>query len=133
MENTISIELKSHFLRLYQIACADENFDVLEMKLLYKFAQERGIDTAQLNEILTNPVHQMGIPDSPEKRIEYLYDFAIMIWIDKKVTEDEYNALKKYCKKFEFLDENITEICDFLIDCAKQELPKEEVLTLINN
>lgn len=32
--NEINIELRSHFLRLYQIACADENFDILEMKQL---------------------------------------------------------------------------------------------------
>lgn len=133
METTISTKLKSHFLRLYQIACSDENFDVLEMKQLYKFAEERGIEEKQLNDILTNPVQRMGIPESLDERIEYLYDFAIMIWIDKEVTEDEYNTLKKYCKKFEFVDENVTEICDFLIDCAKKELPKEDVLKLIKN
>lgn len=35
----ISIELKSHFLRLYQIAFSDDNFDILEMQMLYKFAE----------------------------------------------------------------------------------------------
>lgn len=133
MQTSISVELKSHFLRLYQIACADENFDILEMKLLYKFAEDRGVDTAQLNEILVNPVHRLGIPESQDKRIEYLYDFAVMIWVDKEITEDEYNTLKKYCKKFEFLDENIVEICDFLLDCAKKYLPTYKVLELINN
>lgn len=133
MEITISTQLKSHFLRLYQIACSDENFDVLEMKQLYKFAEERGIDAVQLNEILTNPVQRLGIPDSLEERIEYLYDLAVMIWADQYITDDEINTLKKYCRKFEFMEENVPEICNFLIECAKKETPKEEVLNLIKN
>lgn len=132
MEITISTELQSHFLRLYQMACADENFDVLEMKLLYKFAEERGVDTEHLNSILTNPVQRMELPQAIEKKIEYLYDLAIMIWVDKEVSEDEYNLLRKYCKTFEFLEENLAEICDYLIDCAKQDKSLHEVLTSIN-
>jgi uncharacterized tellurite resistance protein B-like protein len=132
METTINIELQSHFLRLYQIACADKNFDVLEMKQLYKFAEQRGVETEHLNNILTNPVDKMEVPIAIEKKIEYLYDLAIMIWVDKEVTEDEYNLLKKYCETFDFLPENIINICDYLIDCAKQEKQLQEVLDSIN-
>ena len=132
METTINIELQSHFLRLYQIACADKNFDVLEMKQLYKFAEQRGVGTEHLNNILTNPVDKMEVPIAIEKKIEYLYDLAIMIWVDKEVTDDEYNLLKKYCETFDFLPENIINICDYLIDCAKQEKQPQEVLDSIN-
>ncbi|SEO16271.1 hypothetical protein SAMN05216436_1407 [bacterium A37T11] len=132
METTVNTELKSHFLRLYQMACADENFDIMEMKLLYRFAEERGIDAQHLNNILTNPVQKMELPKSIEKRIEYLYDLAIMIWIDKEVTEDEYNLLKKYCRTFEFLSENVAEISEYLIDCAKKEKRLYEVLQSLN-
>jgi uncharacterized tellurite resistance protein B-like protein len=132
METTINIELQSHFLRLYQIACSDENFGVLEMKQLYKFAELRGIDTEHLNGILTNPVQKMEVPKSIETRIEYLYDLAVMIWVDKEVTENEYNLLKKYSETFEFLPENINQICDYLIDCAKKEKQLQEVLNSIN-
>tara|TARA_R110000822_G_scaffold279060_1_gene400867 strand:- start:64 stop:456 length:393 start_codon:yes stop_codon:yes gene_type:complete len=129
----ISTELKSHFLRLYQMAFSDDNFDVLELQMLYKFAEERGITKDQLNEILLNPSHDSSIPESLEKRVEYLYDLAVMIWADRKVTEDEYITLKKYCKKFEFLEENITELADYLLDCAKKDLPKEEIIKNINS
>jgi len=128
----ITTELKSHFLRLYQMAFADDNFDVLEMQMLYKFAEERGLTKDQLNDILLNPSHDSSIPESLEKRVEYLYDLAIMIWADQKVTEDEYVTLKKYCAKFEFLDENITELADYLLESAKNGLSKEEILTTIN-
>jgi len=129
----ITIELKSHFLRLYQMAFSDDNFDVLEMKMLYKFAEDRGITETQLNDILLHPSHQTSIPVSLDERVEYLYDLAVMIWADNKVTEDEYITLKKYCKKFEFLEENITELADYLLDCAKQNMPKEELIKSINS
>jgi hypothetical protein len=129
----ISTELKSHFLRLYQMAFSDDNFDVLEMQMLYKFAEEREISKEQLNEILLNPSHDSSIPDSLEKRVEYLYDLAIMIWVDKEVTDDEYITLKKYCKKFEFLDDNITGLADYLLECAKKEMSKEEIIKSVNS
>src|SRR5690606_29640627 len=116
----ITNELKTHFLRLYQIAFSDDNFDVLELQMLYKFAEERGFTSEQLNEVLLNPSHDSTIPDSLEKRVEYLYDLAVMIWADKKVTDDEYITLKKYCRKFEFLEENITELADYLLESAKE-------------
>ncbi len=132
-EITISAELKSHFLRLYQIALSDENFSPLEMQLLYKFASDRNISKIELDTILTGHIGEISIPESLEKRIEYLYDFAIMIWADREVTDDEYNTLKKYCKKFEFLDENIIELCDYLINSVKDGKRKEHILKELNN
>lgn len=129
----ITTELKSHFLRLYQMAFSDDNFDVLEMQMLYKFAAERGVSKEQLNEILLNPSHETSIPETLELRVEYLYDLAVMIWADKKVTDDEYLTLKKYCKKFDFLEENISELADYLLDCAKKNMPKEELINNINS
>ncbi|WP_026452395.1 hypothetical protein [Aequorivita capsosiphonis] len=128
----ITTELRSHFLRLYQIAFSDDNFDVLEMQMLYRFAEDRGFSREQLNEVLLNPSHDSSIPKSLEKRVEYLYDLAIMIWADEKITEDEYITLKKYCRKFEFMEDNITELADYLLDSAKKGLPKEEIIKNIN-
>ncbi|WP_405293716.1 hypothetical protein [Algibacter sp. Ld11] len=124
----ITTELKSHFLRLYQMAFADDSFDVLEMQMLYKFAEERGVSKDQLNDLLLNPSHDSSIPESLELRVEYLYDLAVMIWADEKVTDDEYITLKKYCKKFDFLEENITELSDYLLDCAKKGVKKEDII-----
>lgn len=124
----ITNELKSHFLRLYQIAFTDDVFDTLELQMLYKFAEERGITEKQLNDILLHPSHNSCIPESLQEKISYLYDLAIMIWADQKVTEDEYNALKKYCKTFGFLEENIIEIADYLLDGAKQNIQKEKFI-----
>ncbi len=134
MENqTISEEIKSHFLRLYQIALTDEDFSPLEMRLLYQFANERNISKDQLDEILTAHSGPFTIPETLEKRIEYLYDFALMIWADEKVTDDEYNSLKKYCRKFEFLEEKIVPLTDYLIESAKEGKSKASILFELNN
>ncbi|WP_366519984.1 hypothetical protein [uncultured Aquimarina sp.] len=135
MENyTIPAELKSHFLRLYKMALSDDDFDVLELQMLYHFAEERGVPKAELEKILLNPIdHDSTIPESLDERIEYLYDLARMIWADEVITEDERITLKKYCKKFEFLDENIEELTDYLLDCAQKGLQKEEIINQINS
>ncbi len=134
MENyTISAELKSHFLRLYKMALSDDDFDVLELNMLYHFAEERGIPKEELEKLLLNPIdHESAIPESLDKRIEYLYDLAKMIWADEKITEDERNTLKKYCKKFEFLDENVEELTKYLLTCAQKGVKVEEIINQIN-
>jgi len=129
----ISTELKSHFLRLYQMAFSDHNFDVLELKMLYKFAEERGVTKDELDKVLLNPSHETVLPEGVEKRIEYLYDLALMIWADNIVTEDELNTLKKYCLKFNFKEENIDELSRFLLDNAKEKVSKSELMNKIQN
>ncbi len=125
---TISTELKSHFLRLYQIALSDDNFSHLEMQLLYKFAEERAISKIELDAILTGYAGDVTIPKTLENKIEYLYDFALMIWADNIVSLDEEIALKKYIKNFGFLDDNIEGLSNYLLESAKQGKPKNQIL-----
>ena len=128
-----SNKLKSHFLRLYQIAFSDDNFDKLELKMLYYFAEERGISEEQLHQILLNPMTEDAeIPKKLEQKIDYLNDLAKMIWADGVVTEDERNTLLKYCKRFGFLDQNLQQLVDFLLECAKENLSVEEIILKIN-
>lgn len=124
----ISNELKSHFLRLYQMAITDDNFSPLELKMLYKFAEDRNVPKDELDKILLTASNELVIPRTIEKRVEYLYDLACMIWADGIVTEDERNTLKKYCKKFEFLDENIEELTFHLLDSVEKGVSKDEIL-----
>ncbi|MDT7832029.1 hypothetical protein RQM59_06535 [Flavobacteriaceae bacterium S356] len=124
----VSTELKSHFLRLYQIALSDENFSHLEMQLLYQFAAERGVDNNELDRILTSHTGEIHIPEKLEDRMVYLYDFAQMAWADHVITEDERTTLKKYVKKFEFLDENVEALTTYLLESAQQEKSREDIL-----
>lgn len=131
---TMSIELKSHFLRLYHMALTDDNFDILELQMLYHLAEERGIPKEELDKLFLNPVNQEStIPESLNIRIEYLYDLTRIMWADGKITDDELNTLKKYCKKFEFLDENIDELTNYLIDCVQKGIDKMELINQLNS
>ncbi|KIA92717.1 hypothetical protein OA93_22860 [Flavobacterium sp. KMS] len=130
----ITLELKSHFLRLYQMALSDNKFDVLELQMLYHFADERGIPKEELDKLFLNPINtELCIPDELNTRIEYLYDFARIIWADEKITDDEINMLKKYCRIFNFLDENINELTHYLIDCVQKNIQKEEIISQLNS
>ena len=51
-----------------------------------------------------------------------------MIWADKVVNTDEEIALKKYIKSFGFLEENIEDLAAYLLESAKQNKPKKEIL-----
>ncbi len=133
MTTHISNNLKSHFLRLYQMAFADDLFDQLELKMLYDFARIRGIEKEQLNYLLLNPSHVQAIPDTLDEKIEYLYDLAQMIWADNKVTQDEKITLQKYCKKFGFLDQNIEELTDYLLKQAEDKKNLNEILKELNS
>jgi len=130
----MTIQLKNNFLRLYQMALTDDNFDVLELQMLYHLADERGILKEELNKLFLNPVNQESkIPQELNSRIEYLYDLTRIMWADGKITHDEMNTLKKYCKKFEFLDENIEDLSNYLIDCVQKGISIEEIMNQLNS
>lgn len=131
--HTISNELKVHFLRIFQIACSDENFDMLELKQLYEFAVRRGIDAQQLQRILIDTVFGLSIPETLDERIEYLYDLAVIIQADQNKSDDKYKLLRKFAQNFQFADENIDQICDFLLESAKDELTPKEVIGAMNS
>lgn len=132
--NKISVQLKSHFLRLYQMALTDDDFDVLELQMMYHLAEEKGIPKDELDKLFFTPVNsKLSIPEDLNTRIEYLYDLTIIMWADGIITDDETNTLKKYCKIFEFLEENIEALTNYLIDCVKAGTTKEEIIIQLNS
>lgn len=131
-ENMVTAELKGHFLRLYQMAMTDGDFSPSEWKMLYEFAEERGVPRDELDRILLETTGKIEIPKTIVERVEYLYDLSRMIWADGKVTEDELTTLKKYCRKFEFEEENISELADYLIESVRVGKKKEEILSELN-
>lgn len=133
METTpITSELKSHFLNLYQMAMTDGDFSPHEWKLLYQLAKERNIPSDDLDQILLNPSGKIEIPKDIETRIEYLYDLVRMILADDIIEEDERITLKKYCRKFEFLEENIDAIAEYLIESVRAGKSKIEIFNELN-
>ncbi len=127
--NPITENLKAHFLRLYQMAVCDDDFSTLELKMLYKCAEERGISSKNLDEILMKPINLKSVvPETIDEKIDYLYDLTVMIWADGIVSPNEYSALQKYIRMFGFLEENETAIADYLIEAVRTGKNKREIL-----
>jgi hypothetical protein len=132
--NQITENLKAHFLRLYQMAICDDDFSALELKMLYKYAEERGILSKNLDEILLNPINLKSlVPQSIEEKVDYLYDLTVMIWADGIISPNEYSAMQKYVLMFGFLEENVTEIVDYLIEAVKIGKNKSDILYELKN
>lgn len=128
----INENLKTHFLNLYAIALSDLEVDPRELKLLYEFGEERGVPSEEIDALLLHPDEvQFQVPQDILKRVEYLYDFALLIWSDGVVAPDERQLLEKFCLKFGFATENVTQIADFLLEEAEVETPTQDVLSAV--
>lgn len=132
--NQITENLKAHFLRLYQMAICDDDFSALELKMLYQCAEERGISSKNLDEILLNPINIKSlVPKTIEEKVDYLYDLTVMIWADGVVSPNEYSTMEKYVLMFGFVEENVTAIVDYLIETIKIGKDKNEILQELKN
>jgi hypothetical protein len=133
MENIqLTSTLKSHFLNLYSIALSDTQIDTVELELLFNFGIKRGIEKEEIEKIILNPhLVKFSIPDDVLEKIEYLYEFAVMIWADGKVDDYERETLFKFCEKFGFESENIPSIVEFLLEEANKETSLEEIYEMV--
>jgi hypothetical protein len=134
MNNQISENLKVHFLRLYQMALSDDDFSMYELKMLYKIAEERGVSAKSLDGILLNPIDTRNIlPQTLEEKIAYLYDLVLMILSDGRIDISERITLEKYIRLFGFVEENIAEIANYLLEAVEAGKTKSDILNEIQN
>lgn len=125
--------LQSHFLNLYSIALADSQIDTVELEILYKIGQEKGIEKSEIDEIILHPDKvKFTFPDTLNEKITYLYDFAKIILADGVVDRNEINTLELFCNRFGFEEQNISSISEFLIESAKQNMEINDLLKIIN-
>lgn len=126
-------ELQTHFLNLYSMALADSEFDEKEIAILYRLGEEKGIPKETIDAMLLNPPlsGQLDLPTTLSGKIEYLYDYAKMILADGVVHDDEINTLEKFCIKFQFEEENVPAIAQLLIEAAKNDIPKSELIDFV--
>jgi len=116
------------------MAICDDDFSTLELKMLYKCAEDRGISPKNLDETLLNPINFRSlVPQTIEEKVDYLYDLTVMIWADGIVSPNEYSAMEKYVLMFGFLEENVKEIVDYLIHSVKTGKNKTDILYELKN
>ena len=126
-------ELKSHFLNMYLIAMSDNEFDEKEMQTILKIGEDKGITKEEFEQIIINPTKvEFKIPDDTIKKIEYLFDFAKIIWADEKVDDNERISLQNFCEKFDFDKETAIELTEWLLQIAKDDITHEQLHTEID-
>ena len=123
-------KLKSHFLSLYCMIVADGDVAISELDELYRIAREHyGFTQEEIDQAVLSGGSSFYVPEQDEEKIKYLYDLALIAAADG-VDESEVVLLKNYALKFGFLDENIEELVDLLLDFAKKKTSVEELINL---
>lgn len=121
--------LKSHFLILYCMILADGIIDVRELEVLYKIGIENyGLTPEQISEAVREAGTSYVFPEKVEGRISLLYELAIIAWADGRIEQSERDILRTYALKMGFLDDNIEEIIEYLIEQAKSNIPAQQVI-----
>jgi uncharacterized tellurite resistance protein B-like protein len=115
------------------MAISDANADVRELEMLYQIGQARGVTRAEIDTLLLQP-NQAGItqPETVLEKIECLYDLSLIAWADGSVDPQERKALELFCSRFGFKDENISQLCDFVLEEASRNTSKEQLLQMVS-
>ena len=125
-------QLKDQFLMLYSIALADDRVDPRELKFLHEWGVERGISQEEMDELLLSPEKPAlsKLEALPEK-IEFLYLGAAMILADDVVDKREQAVFRSMCRYMGFLEENIQELMDFMLDQVRRGVPLHDVQEIV--
>ncbi len=130
---SLTNELKSHFLNLYHLALTDSEVDVLELEMLYRIGEERGISLTEIQDIVLRPdTVRFSIPETDIEKVECLYDFARIAWADGKIDSCEEKLLQMFCSKFDFEEDNIPTLSQFLFDEAEKGTSTEQLLKIVS-
>ena len=125
--------LQSHFLNLYAMALSDTQIDTVELETLYRIGQDKGVEKTEIDNVILNPDKvKFTFPDSLDEKVVYLYDFAKIILADGIIDKNERKTLELFCNRFGFEEDNIVSIADFLLSSAKDNLPINDLLKIIN-
>jgi hypothetical protein len=127
----INNNIKSHLLRLYQIALVDDEFLKEEWDLLVFFAKSRGVSRKQLEETLLNPVGEIIYPEQEKEKLDYLLDLSRMMWVDGKVTDEERTLFFKFYDNFGLPHEHRDLIVDSILDKKNLECSNDELIDII--
>lgn len=130
---SLTPELKAHFLNLYHMALADSHVDIKELEMLYRIGEARGVSRSDIDTLLLQPGQsEFTPPETVLEKIDCLYDLSLIAWADGVLDEEEKETLARYCMRFGFKDENIAQICEFLLEEAAKNTPKHQILSTVS-
>ena len=124
---SITPEQRSHLMDLYRLARVDEDFDMREVFLLTELCKKYNVNLNEISIKLTSTEHEVLIPESIEERIKYLYELTQMAWADNIIQDCERDILRNYALRYDFLEENVDRIVDYLIDSVRDGKTLESI------
>lgn len=126
MEN-ITPEQRNHLIDLYKLALVDEDFDMREVFLLTELCKKYDVDLNEITIKLTSTEHEELIPESIKERVKYLYELTQMAWADNIIQDSERDMLRNYALRYDFLEENVDGIVDYLIESVRNGKTLEDI------
>lgn len=130
---SLTPELKDHFLHLYHMALSDAQVDVKELEMLYRIGESRGVSRSDMDTLLIDSDQPRNtIPQTVLEKVECLYDLSLIAWADGYIEPEERKALELFCVRLGFKEENISQICQYLLDEAGRNTPKEQILSTVS-
>lgn len=124
---SITPEQRNHLIDLYRLALVDEDFDMREVFLLTELCKKYNVNLNEISIKLTSTEHEVLIPESVEERIKYLYELTQMAWADNIIQDCERDMLRNYTLRYDFLEENVDRIVDYLIDSIRDGKTLESI------
>lgn len=124
---SITPEQRNHLIDLYRLALVDEDFDMREVFLLTELCKKYNVNLNEISIKLTSTEHEVLIPESVEERIKYLYELTQMAWADNIIQDCERDMLRNYALRYDFLEENVNRIVDYLIDSVRDGKTLESI------
>lgn len=125
----LSNALKSHLSNMYRLAMCDEDFDLSEQMLLMQIAEEHGISSEELSQLVIDGNENPVIPERIEERITHLYDLARIAWADGVVKPEERSMLANFALRYQFLPENVDDIVAYFLQAVKEQRTIESIIT----
>lgn len=82
--------IKSHIIRLHQLALIDDLFVKEERRFLYALGRKNGIDESTVNQYLSASENtKFSLPKTDKEKIILLYEYIKMMLVDNKLDERE--------------------------------------------
>ncbi len=90
----------NYFQNLYLIAMADDNLQENERTFLVQVAKQMGLSLRETANVMMNGRNlDFIIPETREEQLAQLEDIIMMMTIDSKIQDKEYNLCLKFALK----------------------------------
>lgn len=121
---------RRQILNMYLLANADGDFDPQEQILLMEKAVKLGISHDELFDLVeqANEYRIASPPDTLIERVKGLYDLALIVWSDGIVKPEEKEMLHSFVLQYGFLEENASEIVDYLLEQVQGGVEVESIV-----